>query len=57
MGYDMEKFSEVGDILDASGIKYTYKVINMTSRGSGRQARSYTTNSAYGYMYYIYVHK
>ena len=52
MGFDLKKFNQTRDMLDASGIKYIYRVANMDSVHGWGQSRP-----EYSLMYYIYVHR
>lgn len=60
-GLDIEKTSNIRQILLANKIKYTYRVESgeRTSLfGLGRaRTGSYGIKSEYNYNYYIYVHK
>lgn len=57
MGYSLQKFNEVRDILVANKIKYKYRVVNH-NRGSRRgRTGTFGENMDYSNTYYIYVHK
>ena len=56
VGFSMEKFAQIRDVLSANHLNYTYKVIN----SSGYDSRKYGglgQNYQYTYEYYLYVHK
>lgn len=57
MGFSLQKFSEIKDILLANNIKYDYKVINNISGNTRARFGSFGMNSKYEYEYYLYVHK
>ena len=58
IGTDLRKASEVRDQLDATGIKYKYKVRSRAGERSGNRSRLGSTGVAdQMYMYEILVHQ
>lgn len=61
VGYSLQKFNEVRQILSANRIKYKHRLVNnnKTYLFSSRRARTGTfgENMDYSITYYIYVHK
>lgn len=61
IGYSIERFTAIRQILELNHIGYTYKVTNRNSSsifGSSRgHAGSFGEKAEYAYLYYIYVHK
>lgn len=57
MGYSLQKFNEVREILAANRIKSKYRVVyNKSSSRRGRTG-TFGENMEYSNLYYIYVHK
>ena len=56
VGYSMQEFNRIRDILKANNIKDDYRIVNL---GSNSRARcgAYGENPEYARMYYVYVHK
>lgn len=61
VGYSLEKFNEVRQILSANKIEYNHRLVNnhKTYAFSSRRARTGTfgENMNYSITYYVYVHK
>lgn len=61
IGNSMSKFNSIRQLLASKQIKYSYKVVNCSSRGTFTSNRSrfgnVGENPDYAYQYYIYVHK
>jgi len=61
LGYSLEKFNEVREILSANKIEYKYRIVNRNSAYlfASRRARTGTfgENPSYSSAYYIYLHK
>jgi len=60
VGYSLQKFNEVCNVLSDNKIKYKYKIVNHNSEGiSSGRVRSGTlgANMDYSITYYVYVHK
>jgi hypothetical protein len=56
MGYSMQEFNEVLDILAANHIKYKYKLVDQNNFRRGRIG-TFGENLDYSKLYYIYVHQ
>ncbi|MBN7774330.1 hypothetical protein [Clostridium aminobutyricum] len=56
VGWSMEQFYEVRQILANNKIKYTYKVVNNGGATRGRMGR-FGENMQYSVTNYVYVHK
>lgn len=61
VGYSLNKFNEVRDILDLNKIKYKYRVVNRNSAyifGTRRERTgTFGENMDYLNTYYVYVNK
>lgn len=59
MGYSLNKFNEVREILTANKIKYAHKLVNNNKSFSSTRARmgSFGEKQEYSITYYVYVHK
>ena len=57
MGYSLQKFNEVRNILIENKIKYKYKVVNNMSNSRQSITGSFGESMNYTNIYYIYVHK
>lgn len=62
MGYSLQKFNEVCEILNTNRIRYKYRIVDNNGSylfglgGRGRRG-TFGENLNYSNLYYIYVHK
>ncbi|MFL0268072.1 hypothetical protein [Candidatus Clostridium radicumherbarum] len=61
VGYSLQKFNEIRQILSANKIKYKYRLVNNSNdylfSSRGARTGTFGENMNYSITYYVYVHK
>lgn len=57
VGYFLQKFNEVRQILIANKIKYKHRLVNNNNTSRRSRTGTFGENMEYSITYYIYVHK
>ena len=57
VGYSLQKFNEVRQILVANKIKYKHRLVNNNNTSGRARTGTFGENMEYSITYYIYVHK